>query len=186
MKCHEMVLRDGPLIDLVLDGLLTCFLRDFLIISIVSMVTDDPLAELTEELSLLLEEMGITSGLLFESLVDPMTALRSGRSPQAIELEEKLVQPQQYFLVLQEVLPEFDGAIAQLRQKTKGLEGGSELLGEISNLEKEAAFYRQFQETAETLLKKLSLIAEEGRLSNLGKLPIEDAWEEMEQMAHHI
>ena len=150
------------------------------------MAAEDPLAQLSEELSLLLEELGITSGLLFESLVEPITALRSGRSPHSIELEEKLAPSQQYLLVLQEILPEFDRAIAQLDQKSDGLEGATNLSKEITQLKKEASFYRQFQGTAEGLLKKLSLIAEEGRLSNLGKLPIEDAWEEMEQMAHQI
>jgi len=147
------------------------------------MNSNDPIAVLTEEITLLLEELGITSGLLYESLISPMTALRSGRSPQSISLEEKLAEPQQYFLILQEVLPEFGAALTQLRQKTKGHQGESGMLGEIPNLEKEVSFYRQFQETAGTLLQKLLLIAEEGRLSNLGRMPIEDAWEEIEQMA---
>jgi hypothetical protein len=147
------------------------------------MKTNSSLDKDAEEVLLLLEELGLTSDFFYQSLLPTMTALRSGRSPQAIGLEEKLAAPQDYLTILQQILTELEKSLSQWMKTLSTQEEKPERAKINSYLKEEAAFYRQFQETSEVLMQKLKLISQEGRLSPLGRLPINDAWEEIEKMS---
>lgn len=132
----------------------------------------------TEELFFLLEELGISAGLFYRSLLPTMKDLQSGRSLKAGALEEKLALSEAYLAVLQETLPEFERALGNSKKDP-------EWAAQLGPLEAEWGFYRKFQSVAEGLMQKLNLIAQAGSLSPLGKIPVQDLWEEIEQLAHH-
>jgi len=148
------------------------------------------LEELAERTIFLLQEMSITSGVLYDSLLPLMEGIRSGRSPQSLEFEQLLISPREYLGALQEIFSEFEQSLARFNQVNQEIRGSEKqpkepggLLGKIPQLKSEQIFYREFQEMTSGLIKKLILIQNEDRLSALGKMPLEDAWEEVEAMA---
>jgi len=127
---------------------------------------------LTEELVFLFQELSITAGLLLQALRPSIQGLLGGRSPQGLKLEDHLEIPTEYLNSMKGIQKEIQKdlknfPIPEFRDKT----------------EQEYDFWTQYLETAEGLLKKLSLLALESKITSLGKMPIEDAWRDLERMA---
>jgi hypothetical protein len=136
-----------------------------------------------EKLSFLLEELGISSKLFYQSLIPTMAALRTGRSLKTIALEEKLLLSQDYLTVLRQILPDLEKSISDLKKNLMGKNNSADWRETLSQLDKETRFYQKFQEASGTLIQRLNLIAQEGRLSTLGRKPIDEAWDEIERLA---
>ena len=126
----------------------------------------------SEELSLLLPELSITAELFVSAMEPLIQGIQGGRSPQTLGLEEALEEPGEYLQSLQEI---HDEARAFLKKIP-----ASDL---NQHLEIELNFWENFLQTAHPLLKKLKLLAEQSQITGLGKMPIEDAWQEIRQMA---
>lgn len=144
------------------------------------------LEELGEEITFLLNELTISSDLLVNSLELIMSGLKSGLSLQSLELEEKLMEPQQYSDVVAEVLKEYEKSLGDFIKVADGIQSHqpendfpSGLLGEIPSLKTELNFWGTFLKQVDALLNRLNLILEDGQLTPLGRGPIEDAWEEI-------
>ena len=167
-------------------GLLACFSGNLLMISQYSMKNQPALDISVEEVSLLLEELGISSGLFYRSLFPVISALRSGRSPRAIGMEEQLRTSQDYLSSLRQVFMEMEKSLSQLRNTFSAMKDQVAQKQIFSELDQEVAFYDQFQKASEVILQKLTLIAQEDRLSPLGRAPIEEAWAQVEKLALEI
>jgi hypothetical protein len=153
------------------------------------MNTPHALPEAMEQVSLILEELVLSSGMFYQSLAPTMAALRSGRSLKSVSLEEKLRQPQDFLSVFQQILPELEKLISQLKntgEKVFTEETATSFRAMLSGLEYELAFYRRFLEVSVILIQKLHLISKEDRLGPLGQLPINEAWQQIEQMAGRV
>ena len=147
------------------------------------MAKNAPLEDALNQIALLLEEMGIASGLWYQSLLPILTSLRSGRSPKALSLEEKLIPSQDYLGALRQILQEFESHLSGIKN-TLEKEGALNVREPLELLEKERIFFRQFEEVSGALMKKLNLIAREERMSSLGRQPIDEAWGEIERMVN--
>jgi len=146
------------------------------------------LEEVVEQIDLLLKELSITGGLLYQQLEGPMKSLTSGRSPQALDLASLIIEPRDNHGALGEILLELELQLKEFSRLVQSLDPSSsptpnDLLGELKQLQKEMEFWRQFQDTFKILLNRLKLISQEENLSSLGKMPLEDAWQEIQNMA---
>jgi hypothetical protein len=149
-----------------------------------------PLDELTERIHLLLQEMTMTGRWLLPSLRRPMEAVKSGRSPRALDLAAQLTEPEEWLRVLAEVfsettrlLPDLRSYYAEHHAKNPNSPDIQQLGKWLSSLEGESAFWQGILDRARALLKKLRLISEEEKLSPLARGPLQDAWDELAQLA---
>lgn len=143
-----------------------------------------PQEDSLNQVALLFEEMLIVTGLFYQSLLPALTGLRSGRSPNALSLEEKLIPSQDYLAAFRQILPEFENELSGFKKYLAENETPPNFAETLELLEREQLFFRQFQMASDTLMKKLNLIAREERVSSLGRQPIDEAWEEIKRMVH--
>ncbi len=145
-----------------------------------------PLDALASQISFLVNELAMTGRWLLPSLEKPLEALKSGRSPRALDLGSHLAEPQEYLRIEEEILWELQALLPQLRDYLTSL--GREhpdspdvrnLAQQVPVLEKEVQFWQSYVDRAKALLKKLQLISEEEKLSPLARAPLQDAWEEV-------
>lgn len=126
----------------------------------------------SEELSLLIPELSITAELFFDALEPLIQGIQGGRSPQSLDLGTALEEPEEYLNTLREIHEEAGSFLKKIPVTDLN-----------QHLEIELNFWGKFLETAWPLLRKLKLLAEQSQISGLGKMPIEDAWKEIQQMA---
>ena len=136
------------------------------------MAPTDPLTLAAEELGFLLEEFHYSSGWLVENLKPLMDGLIGGRSPRALNLEISLEGPEGLLNSLKEIHQE-------VIKKAKSL-GPGEL---SKNIQGEIHLWEEFLQIASGLMQKLKLMATQSQITTLGKMPLEDAWQEIKRLA---
>jgi hypothetical protein len=141
-----------------------------------------PLDILVEQLTMLLRELTLTGGLLFDALQRPVEALQIGRAPKVLDLEERVREARELSQVLREILTESQGPLLQLTEDFKNQQL-NKLAEEIPALQQEFSFWGSFADRAEALLKKVDLIRQADQITALGKAPIEESWNEVKTMA---
>lgn len=149
-----------------------------------------PLDQLSDQIQFLLQEMTMTGRWLLPSLGKPMTALKSGRSPKALDLAGQLSEPEDWLRLLDEVQVELAKLLPELRifftdhqAKNPNSPDVVKLGKELPVLDQELAFWKAIADRSRALLKKLRLISEEEKLSPLARGPLQDSWEELSQLS---
>lgn len=125
---------------------------------------------------------------LYGELSTLMDLLKSGRSPRSLDLGSKLEAAESLLMVLDQVLTEWGGYLPELKQRVTQLVGenpgdAAPLEKSLPEIEREFAFWLAFGDRSRALLKKFRLIAEEEKLSSLGRAPLQDVWEDISRMA---
>jgi len=151
------------------------------------METKPTLEQAAEKIALLLDELSITAVLFCDSLQPLRTEIKSGRSPQALQWEERLKEPVVLFSAFQEIHRDFAKGLGELEGLLQavgiGEKSDSPLFEEYTATQKESAMWKQFEVTAQSLLKRLQLVGQAPQLSSLGKMPLEEDWQDLETLA---
>lgn len=137
------------------------------------------LEESLEATAFSMEELSILAGLWFADLEKIMNDLGPGRSPQAIGLGDRLE-------ALQELSDAFESARLDAENALQGLKKFSshqEVLQAMTGWEQEHQFWQGWQDQMVALQKKLNLISDQSQLTSLGRLPLEDLWEEIRSIS---
>jgi len=137
------------------------------------------LEELLESLAFLLEELPILAGLCFSGLEEIMADLTTGRSPQSLKLGERLESP----LALSDSFSAAREEGRALLEEFLKLPVAQSLPEELETWKAELDSWREWQEQVSALLKKLQLLSDQGQLTALGRMPLEDLWEEIQSLA---
>jgi hypothetical protein len=137
-----------------------------------------------DQLRLLLKEIAFTGDLLYQGLVAPLLALQAGRAPRTLELEAKLAEYRSLLGALQEIETEAMPLLSQLQQGRAQWKSEAKIDGKnfgelLEATQEEFAHWKQYSQRVGVLLKRLTLIAHEEKITALGKAPILDAWEEV-------
>ncbi len=138
-----------------------------------------------ETTAFLLEELNILAGICFTGLQNVMKDLSSGRSPQSLDLESRLLEIQGHLDAFTQAWQETDTALDQMEKIAQGMAVTSPegLLGEMPGWEQEHLVWQEWHHQVIALMKKLHLIAPQSQLSALGRLPLDDLWEEIQGLA---
>ena len=132
----------------------------------------------------------MTGRWLVPSIKKPMEALKSGRSPKALDLSGQLSEPEDWLRVMEDVLNELGKLLPELRRyymehqaKNPNSPDVQQLGASLPKLDNELGFWKAIADRSRALLKKLRLISEEEKLSPLARGPLQDSWEELAQLA---
>lgn len=126
-----------------------------------------------------MEELSILAGLWFADLEKIMNDLGPGRSPQAIGLRDRLE-------TLKEVSDAFESARLDTQSALQVLQKFSshpEIAQAIAGWQQEQNFWQDWQDQISALQKKLQLVADQSQLTSLGRMPLEDLWEEIRSIS---
>jgi len=144
--------------------------------------------QVVDQITLCNHESAMSGRWLFGELSSLMDLLKSGRSPRTLGLATRLDESEQLLNVFDQVLTEWRDCLPELKARVAKLssakpEEAGPLMQSVPEIEREFAFWLGFGDRARALLKKFRLIADEEKLSGLGRAPLFDVWDELERMS---
>ena len=131
-------------------------------------------------LELLIQEIPLLASWIYQALATPMEYLQAGRSLGGEAVQESLQEVGEYLITFPTMLAELEAGIQKLTQHPSPKDP---LPNIIQALQRELAVWKEFQGHVEQLVRRLELMAKETGAGQMGKLPLQDSWEEIRRIA---